>query len=98
MRARWIRPGRASATRSDATRRRSDGRAIVRARGSEGVRSPTRNRPSGRDDLAEDAAVDVGEAVVAAAVAEGQALVVEAELVQDRGVDVVDRDGVLDDG
>ena len=49
-------------------------------------------------EFADDAAVDVGEAVVAAAVAEGEALVVEAELVEDRGVDVVDGQGVGDDG
>ena len=43
-------------------------------------------------------AVNVGQAVVAAAVAEGQSRVVEAELVQDRGVDVVDRQRVDDRG
>jgi hypothetical protein len=35
--------------------------------------------------------VHVCEAVVAAAVTERQALVIEAELVQDRGVNVMDR-------
>ena len=42
--------------------------------------------------------MDVGEAVVAAAVAEGEPLVIDAELVEDRGVDVVDVDGIGDDG
>ena len=40
--------------------------------------------------------MDVGEAVIAAAVAVGQAFVIEAHLVQDRGVQVVDVDLVLD--
>ncbi len=39
----------------------------------------------------------VGEAEVAALVAEGEALVVEAELVQDGGVEVVHVHGVLGD-
>ena len=43
-----------------------------------------------------DVAVDVGQAEVAAGVAVGQPLVVEAEQVQDRGVQVVDVDLVLD--
>ena len=36
---------------------------------------------------------DVGQAEVAAAEAEGQAFVVDAQAVQDRGVQVVDVDG-----
>ena len=40
--------------------------------------------------------MDVGEAEVAALEAEGQLLVVEAEQVQDRGVEVVDVDAVFD--
>src|SRR5688500_817922 len=42
-----------------------------------------------RQDLPGDAAVDVGEAVVAAAVAVGQLLVIQAEQVQHGGVQVV---------
>jgi len=42
--------------------------------------------------------MDVGEPVVAAAVTEGEPLVIDAELVEDRGVDVVDVDGSGDDG
>ena len=41
-------------------------------------------------------AVDVGQAEVAALEAEGEPLVVEAEQVQDRGLQVVDVDLVLD--
>ena len=48
-----------------------------------------------REDLPDDMAVDVGEAVVAAAVAVGQSLVIEAHQVQDRRVQVVDVDLVL---
>ena len=40
--------------------------------------------------------VDVGQAEVAAGVAVGEGLVVEAEEVEDRGVEVVDVDLVLD--
>ena len=47
------------------------------------------------EDFADDLAGDVGQAEVAAAVAEGQALVVEAEEVEDRGVEVVHVDLVL---
>ena len=42
--------------------------------------------------------MDVGEPVVAAGVAEGEAFVVDAELVQQRSVDVVDAHGVARDG
>ena len=42
------------------------------------------------------AAVDIGQPEVAAAVAVGQPLVVDAQQVQDRGVQVVDVDAVLD--
>src|SRR5262245_13985561 len=44
----------------------------------------------------ENFTVHVGEAEVAAGVAEGQAGVIEAEKVQDRGVQVVDANHVLD--
>ena len=47
------------------------------------------------DDRPDHLAVDVGEAEVAAGVAVGQPLVVEAEQVQDRGVEVVDADRVF---
>ena len=46
-------------------------------------------------NILHDAAVDVGEAEVAAAVAAGEAGVVEAHLVQDGGVQVVDVDAVF---
>ena len=39
----------------------------------------------------------IGQAVVAARVAVGEPLVVDAEQVQDRGLQIVDVDGVLDD-
>lgn len=42
--------------------------------------------------------MDVGEAELAALVAEGEALVVDAEEVQQGGVEVVDVDGILGDG
>src|SRR5215469_17347721 len=47
-------------------------------------------------DLAHDLAVDVGEAEVAAGIAVGEPGVVEAEQVQDRRMEVVDVDGLLD--
>ncbi len=50
----------------------------------------------GEDGL-DDGAVDIGEAEVAALGAEGEALVVEAEAVEEGGLDIVDVDGVLDD-
>ena len=48
------------------------------------------------DQVVDDAAVDVGQAEVAAGVAVGELRVVEAEQVQDGGVQVVDVDRVLD--
>ena len=47
-----------------------------------------------RQQFAHDLAVDVGEAEVAAGVAEGEALVVEAEEVEDGRLQVVDVDGI----
>ena len=47
-------------------------------------------------DVANDGAVDVGEAVVAAAVTVGEAFVIEAQAVEEGRVEVVDVDGVLD--
>src|SRR5262245_25984133 len=52
------------------------------------------DRGSGENAL-DHPAVDVGEAEVAAAVAVRQALVVDPEQVQDRGVQVMDMDAVL---
>ncbi len=49
-----------------------------------------------RDDVLHDRAVDVGEAEVAAAVAVGEAFVVDAQHVQHRGVQVVDAGAVFD--
>ena len=46
------------------------------------------------EEVADDAAADVGEAEVAAGVAVGEAFVIEAEEVEDGGVEVVDVDGV----
>ena len=42
--------------------------------------------------------MDVGQPLVAAAEAEGELGVVEAQLVQDRGVDVVESSGLIDGG
>ena len=42
--------------------------------------------------------MDVGEAELAALVAEGEAFVIDAEEVEDGGVEVVDVDGVFGDG
>src|SRR5215207_8454392 len=50
-----------------------------------------------RQEAGGDGAVDVGEAVVAAAVAIDEALVVETEQVEDGRVEVVVVDGVFDD-
>ena len=41
--------------------------------------------------------MDIGEPMVAAAVSEGELLVIDPELMEDRGVDVVDIDGIGDD-
>ena len=49
-----------------------------------------------RQDLADYAAVDVGQAEVAAGVAEGEAFVVQAQLMQQRRVQVVQVDFVFD--
>ena len=48
--------------------------------------------PALREDLFDDTALDVGQAVVAALEAVGEPLVVEAEQVEDRGLEVVDVD------
>ena len=53
-------------------------------------------RSRSRHDLLDHLAVEVGQAVVAAGVAEGELLVVEAQQMQDRRVDVVDVHLVLD--
>src|SRR4051794_12843188 len=50
---------------------------------------------SGEDGF-HDLAMDVGQAEVPAGVAVGEPLVVESEEVQDRGVEVVHADGILD--
>jgi len=50
--------------------------------------------PSGQDVM-DDSAFDIGEAKVSSAVREGQFFVVEAELMQDGGVQVVDVDFVF---
>ena len=47
-------------------------------------------------ELVHDVAVDVGEAKVAAIVAEGEPFVIQAQQVEDGGVEVVMRDAVLD--
>ena len=48
--------------------------------------------PALRDDLFDDTALDVSEAVVAALEAVGEPLVVEAQQVENRGLEVVDAD------
>src|SRR4051794_24035982 len=53
-------------------------------------RPATGRTPSSREDVVDHGAGDVGQAEVAAGVAEGQAFVVDAQQVQDRGVEVVD--------
>ena len=53
-------------------------------------------RPLGQDRL-DDLAVDVGEPVVAALVTICQLLVIDAQLMQDGGLQVVDMDGILGD-
>ena len=52
--------------------------------------------PGLRDDVVDDVAVDVGEAEVAAGVAVSEFFVVEAEQVQNGGVEVVDVDYFFD--
>ena len=49
-----------------------------------------------RDEVVDDVAVDVGEAVVPAGVAVGDFLVVEAHQVEHGGIHVVHVDAVLD--
>ena len=56
-----------------------------------------RVRPRSGDQPLDHFAVDVGEAIVATLEAVGQVLVVEAEAVQDGGVEVVDVDRILGD-
>ena len=51
-------------------------------------------KPVLREEAFDDLAVDVGEAVVAAGMAERQPFVVEPEQVEDRRVEVVDVDSV----
>ena len=61
--------------------------------------SSTRARehgPHSGEDLAGDAAADVGEPKVAAAVAVGQPFVIQAHEVQDRGVQVVNMHAIFD--
>ena len=53
-------------------------------------------RTSGQDAV-DDVAVDVGEAVIAALVVEREPFVVEAETVEDGGLEVVDVDRVFSD-
>src|SRR6202021_1969914 len=54
------------------------------------------DRASG-EDRSHDVAADVGQAEIAAGVAEGQPLVVEAECVQDRRLQIVHVHAVFDD-
>src|SRR5262249_24533403 len=68
-----------------------------------GIRDESRRRAprvdwDSADQLPDDSPVDVGQAEVAAGVAVGELLVVEAEEVEDRGVEVVDVDLVRDRG
>ena len=49
------------------------------------------------EELVEDPAVNVGQAVITAAIAEREPGVIDAQLVQQRGMDVMDVDGSVDD-
>jgi hypothetical protein len=49
------------------------------------------------ENAIDDVAVDIGEPVVAALVVEGEPFVVEAETVEDGGLEVVDVDRVFSD-
>ena len=51
-----------------------------------------------RDQFADDVAMDVGQAEVAARVMEREAFMVEAEKPQERGVEVMDMDDLLGGG
>ena len=55
-----------------------------------------RNSRFSTQNFTHDLAVDVGQAEVSAGVAVGELFVVEAEQVEHRGVEVVDRNWVLD--
>ena len=87
---------------SSANKRETPARAKWRVRRNAGfncgvpfARAPRVEGCSG-DQFVDDVAVHVGQAEVAAGVAVGELLVVEAQQVQDRGVQVVDVDRVLD--
>ena len=58
---------------------------------------PQNNQSCSRQDVLDHLAGDVGQAVVASLVLEGQPLVVDAQERQDGGVEVVDVDRVGDD-
>jgi len=62
-----------------------------------GGRPPRSGGPLSGEEGGDDVAVDVGEAEGAALVGEGEALVVEAEEVEEGGVEVVDVDAVFGD-
>ncbi|KAJ3049450.1 hypothetical protein HK102_012501, partial [Quaeritorhiza haematococci] len=80
------------------TARLSDDGASARCSATDGLMLTAilLDRGSLRHDRADHVAVHVGQAEVAAGVAVGEPGVVEAEEVEDRGVEVVDVDDVLD--
>lgn len=55
----------------------------------------TKSNRTSSDDARDQLAVDVGETEIPALVAEGEFLVVEAELVEQRGLEIVDADRIL---
>ena len=67
-------------------------RSVVRAQAQE-----ISNESVLRQQIANDLTVDIGEADVSSAKPEGQLAMVEAQLVQNRGMQVVNREGVLRD-
>ena len=100
----WIRVGTAPGDgrgRRCAARRGATGRSAIRSTWAYGSQRE-RSYHSGTgvasglgEDGAEDLAVDVGEPEVAAAIAIGELLVVETQLMQDGGPEIVDGAGVL---
>ena len=60
------------------------------------LRSISLTVPAISNELVHDIAGDIGQAEVAAVVAEGEPFVIQAQQVKDRGVKIVMRDAVLD--
>ena len=69
---------------------------------SSGSSTPPRQHGADRrgtsgDQIGDDVAVDVGQTEVAPLGADREPEVIDAEEVEERGMEVVDRDGILDD-